>query len=571
MVLSDSILPEEDKQEKLLEKFDETLKSLRRQFRKLLKERKAHKNCKILNQSEGNGSTCSTKTNDSIKELKDAAELVSENKNISDDISIIESNNVTNLTSDIVDNQKIAKDNPPLHEELEILSVQFDTESEQSLLKQFEESKLKINPKESQLQKSPVFSRNKIREKKKNFSCKIFPTSERKSLSAKEQITENPKSAQENVASNISLFSSPREKDLFISPKVKSNQKLGVSNLYNVSSKQSTKGNKLKQTKLVFLADEEKVDISEKTDMKIKEEKDSIFDMSLFNSNINVENMEVDMDDTFPNSKTTNIETTLGSSTPKAGNKTNFDKISPTKENKEVGEGKIKVKKMFSLMNFNTSEPQATTTTFLSPRKQETKIVHHSDSDTDFSFQDDYLLNKQSSQSGKKNLVGFVKKASVLKESSHKDYNQINKIHHNETMLDDETFFSPGEYQNDAIKKTPTKAGTSRETYNSPKNKRLPMKSFDKNPEKKKRSPEYAYNIQSVRRKNERAQLDGWSCWDCKKYYQGLDLSEKELKECMKKCSRHKAKYDPNYYTPPGFWNPAFPDTLCPTLPEQEK
>lgn len=45
-------------------------------------------------------------------------------------------------------------------------------------------------------------------------------------------------------------------------------------------------------------------------------------------------------------------------------------------------------------------------------------------------------------------------------------------------MLDDETFFSPGEYQNDVIK-TPTKAGTSRE-YNSPKNKRLPMKSFDK-------------------------------------------------------------------------------------------
>lgn len=567
MLVPDGNLAEDDTQEKLLEKFDETLKSLRRQFRKLLKERKAYKSCK--KRSEGNVSACSSKTNDSIKELKDAAEFVSENKNASDDISIIESN----LITESVDNQKIVKENPPLHEEAEVLSIQFDTESEQSLLKQFEESKLKLNPKESQLQKSPVFSRNKIREKKKNFSCKIFPTCERKSLSAKEQITESPKSAQENHASNISLFSSPSEKDIFTSPKIlKTSQKLGVSNLYNVSSKQSAKGNKLKQTKLVFLADDEKIDISEKTDMKLLEDHsamDSIFDTSLFNSNINVENMDVDMDDTFSNSKST----TLDASTPKAVNKTNFDKISPTKENKESGENRIKVKKMFTLMNSNSLEQQAatttTTTTFLSPKKQETKIVHHSDSDTDFSFQDDYLLNKQSTQSGGKKLVGFVKKASVLKESSHKDYNQINKIHHNETMLDDETFFSPGEYQNDVIK-TPTKAGTSRE-YNSPKNKRLPMKSFDKNPENRKRSPEYAYNLQPVRRKNERAKLDGWSCWDCKKYYEGLDLSEKELKECMKKCSRHRAKYDPNYYTPPGFWNPAFPDTLCPTFPEQEK
>lgn len=323
---------------------------------------------------------------------------------------MIECNNVIEKsTPDNLDVQDIVENNLLLDEIPEILSVQFDTESEHSLMKQFEESKLNSNNNESQIQKSPVFSRNKIRGKK-NFSCKIYPNIE------KEKITEIPKSANDNNLSNmnISLFSSVKENDIFTSPKLKPSQKLGVSNLYNVNSKMSCKGNKFKQTKLVFITDEEKTDISKETNITSKAENrtiDSLFDTSLFNSNINVENMDIDMDETFASSKST-IDTTLGSSTPKRITKSIecvFEKISPAKENK------IKIKNNISQIN-SSYEPEASLTQFLSPKK------HHSDSDTDFSFQEDHHLMKKKTthRVARKNLVGFIKKASVLKENSHK-------------------------------------------------------------------------------------------------------------------------------------------------------
>ncbi|XP_011688261.1 PREDICTED: DNA endonuclease RBBP8-like [Wasmannia auropunctata] len=62
-------------------------------------------------------------------------------------------------------------------------------------------------------------------------------------------------------------------------------------------------------------------------------------------------------------------------------------------------------------------------------------------------------------------------------------------------------------------------------------------------------------------RKTDRAKLNGLDCWECRKYYQNLSLSKKELQKRMNQCSRHRYKYErPN--TPEGFWDPEFPDTL---------
>ncbi|XP_048590660.1 uncharacterized protein LOC5504376 isoform X2 [Nematostella vectensis] len=68
-------------------------------------------------------------------------------------------------------------------------------------------------------------------------------------------------------------------------------------------------------------------------------------------------------------------------------------------------------------------------------------------------------------------------------------------------------------------------------------------------------------NIEVVRRKDERAKLNGYSCRECEQYYGSLNLPQEELQKRLKQCSRHRAKYSPPPSTPPGFWNLSFPDT----------
>ncbi|XP_057320226.1 DNA endonuclease RBBP8 [Microplitis mediator] len=96
----------------------------------------------------------------------------------------------------------------------------------------------------------------------------------------------------------------------------------------------------------------------------------------------------------------------------------------------------------------------------------------------------------------------------------------------------------------------------------TPLKKRVPVDSFDRIPEKKKTSPQNAYKGDVVRKKDERAKLRGWDCSDCEKYYNTIGLSEKEKRERKNQCSRHRSKFNERYYTPPGFWDPVFPDTI---------
>ncbi|KAG8199569.1 hypothetical protein JTE90_009408 [Oedothorax gibbosus] len=84
------------------------------------------------------------------------------------------------------------------------------------------------------------------------------------------------------------------------------------------------------------------------------------------------------------------------------------------------------------------------------------------------------------------------------------------------------------------------------------------MNSFDRLP--KKEEPNYKYKEETVRKKGDRKQLNGFDCKECEKYYADLGLSDKEKKERLKQCSRHRSKYAPPP-TPEHFWELEFPDT----------
>lgn len=72
--------------------------------------------------------------------------------------------------------------------------------------------------------------------------------------------------------------------------------------------------------------------------------------------------------------------------------------------------------------------------------------------------------------------------------------------------------------------------------------------------------PGYAYQGPVVRKKVERRQLEGWSCRECKNFYEDEDLDPVKKKMLMNKCSRHRSKHNPVTNTPEGFWNPEWVD-----------
>ncbi|KAK9501457.1 hypothetical protein O3M35_012174 [Rhynocoris fuscipes] len=79
-----------------------------------------------------------------------------------------------------------------------------------------------------------------------------------------------------------------------------------------------------------------------------------------------------------------------------------------------------------------------------------------------------------------------------------------------------------------------------------------------------KKSKEFVYKRDGLKKasKAERKQLPGWDCDECRQYYSAMALSPSKIKERMNACSRHRDKFKPRLNdTPPGFWNPIFPDT----------
>ncbi|XP_012056769.1 PREDICTED: uncharacterized protein LOC105619861 [Atta cephalotes] len=95
------------------------------------------------------------------------------------------------------------------------------------------------------------------------------------------------------------------------------------------------------------------------------------------------------------------------------------------------------------------------------------------------------------------------------------------------------------------------------DSENKPPEKKMLLNKFKVFPKRKADVPEQR-NMQC---KADREKLNGFDCWECRKYYQNLSLSKEELKKRLNQCSRHRHKYErPN--TPEGFWDPEFPETL---------
>jgi hypothetical protein len=96
-----------------------------------------------------------------------------------------------------------------------------------------------------------------------------------------------------------------------------------------------------------------------------------------------------------------------------------------------------------------------------------------------------------------------------------------------------------------------------------PKRKEIEVKN-EKKPINGKTSSPVKYVIKtlgpSVRKKEERKKLNGYTCKECEDYYRTRDLTEDELKGRLKACSRHRSKYSP-VKSPPYFWETDFPST----------
>jgi len=77
------------------------------------------------------------------------------------------------------------------------------------------------------------------------------------------------------------------------------------------------------------------------------------------------------------------------------------------------------------------------------------------------------------------------------------------------------------------------------------------------------KSPPYPYKRNATRKKSERRKLPGQVCDYCYRYYESLyrdGYTEEEIEERLNKYSKHRDKYPIRSRTPPGFWDPVFPE-----------
>lgn len=88
--------------------------------------------------------------------------------------------------------------------------------------------------------------------------------------------------------------------------------------------------------------------------------------------------------------------------------------------------------------------------------------------------------------------------------------------------------------------------------------KRDELSDFDRVP--KKQTVPFKYKELPVRNREDRKKLEGYACKCCKDYYEAVGLTEEEIKERMKDCSRHRDRHAPPQ-TPEHFWSIGFPDT----------
>ncbi|XP_011500603.1 PREDICTED: uncharacterized protein LOC105364389 [Ceratosolen solmsi marchali] len=144
----------------------------------------------------------------------------------------------------------------------------------------------------------------------------------------------------------------------------------------------------------------------------------------------------------------------------------------------------------------------------------------------------------------------------VSKKHKHK------QLEHQKTCHD-ETYFSPVER---TVKTNAVTLYNINSTkfedemkYDTPPAKKMLLNSFDTIPGRKRESPDHAYKEGPVRNKLEKAELPGWCCRDCEKWYSHLSMEEKQKRK--NECSKHRGRYKADILTPESFWNPVFEDT----------
>lgn len=72
----------------------------------------------------------------------------------------------------------------------------------------------------------------------------------------------------------------------------------------------------------------------------------------------------------------------------------------------------------------------------------------------------------------------------------------------------------------------------------------------------------YIHTDKSAKKDGEIKNQKCWSCWECAEYYKNKPgISDTQVQIWKNKCSRHKNVYYAREATPPGFWDPLFPDT----------
>lgn len=81
------------------------------------------------------------------------------------------------------------------------------------------------------------------------------------------------------------------------------------------------------------------------------------------------------------------------------------------------------------------------------------------------------------------------------------------------------------------------------------------MKGNKKNNESKKSSPKKLKVVtKTIRKKNEREALKGYECKCCKPFYDALGLTNKQRRDLVQMCSRHRYSHTPPT-TPPKYWD----------------
>ncbi|OXU25264.1 hypothetical protein TSAR_013783 [Trichomalopsis sarcophagae] len=353
-------------------------------------------------------------------------------------------------------------------------------------------------------------------------------------------------------------------------PKTKGYNMLSVSTTNFGRTEFADKGKKLRQTtltlkKVIPVIDISKVDSQENSDSKKNDSKnkvDSSWSETFFeNDNIYTKKRKKDNPDVLDIRKESvggkninQINQTWAKDVDDSMKDDELIETSPAQNEKSKLRNKLSLKKP-EISKTEIKSPNVikieTLSRFKEKSKSNTKLPKvKNKNDNDFQYAEN----------------NNVLKPSTSKESNVKSFNAAaikGKSFELQRSLSDDTYFSPAELadnrndlKDDEMDITEFEDEIKSKT---PPAKRMLLDSYDMVPGRYEKSPDFAYKEGAIRNKNERAQLQGWCCRDCQGWYQHLPLEEQ--KKRMNECSRHRGRHNVNPPSPESLWNPDFDES----------